>query len=1141
MLGIMKARYALAAALAPLVAASGATAQTVISNTRTTPIITSTAGGDVRIEEDGAIELGSGVAITRDSNSEVVLDESSAITFEDAADGSTAILLRGGNLGGLVVGGAISITDSLDGNEDADEDGDGDGAYAEGRDRYGIRVVGPGDQTGDISMGNTGSIYLEGNASYGLSLETNLVGSLDLLGSISVLGDDSYGVRLQGDVSGSVLLSGSSISVTGANGVGVSVEGDIGGRLQIQSGITANGFRYSSQPTSLDDLEEEDRADVDLADDTLYLEDLDADDLLQGGSALVVAGDVGGGILIGSAPTFEAGGGDEDDADRDGVEDGEEDDDGDGIKNEDDEDVDGDGLADEDEATGSLTSYGVAPAMVIGSSSTDVTIGLVGTGEDAYGLINEGAIAAVGAYDGLEATGLRIGVDGGRQVRIEGGVRNDNSISASAEEASSTAVRIGAGATVPVLTSEGTIQATSTTENIFTATGLLIESGGRLDVLTNAGNLSGVLYGEAGEAVAVRDLSNTLARIENTGSIYGSLIPTDDLNDLDDDNDDADDEEETGRSIAIDLSTNTVGVTIVQTSSSDQRLTDSDGDEVYDDEDDDDDDDDTPDAEDDEDNDDDNDGVYDYDEALISGEVLLGSGDDHLDVQNGSVLSDVAFGEGDDRLSLSGTAVLRGALSDADGRLDIAIENATLDARQDNALAVSSLIVGAGGELVVSIDPVAGTAGGFDVAGSAVFADTASVGVRLTSLVEDNQRFTIVSADSLTYGASSRLSEETAPYLVVAEFSVDSEANALNVDVRRRTTAEIGLSGVETSGYEAFYAALSRDEDVRDAFLAAEARDEFINLYEQTLPDHSGGTLQSLAGGVDAVTRALATRNAVLETGEVSGWVQEINFYADKDRTETYGFRAEGFGIAGGYERGTGAGVVGASFAVTSSDLQDPESEAEEVLSATLVELGLYWRAQGRGWTGWSRAAAGYASFRSVRTLIDENIQIENEADWDGFSLSAAAGVAYEHRFGRLIVRPEVYAEVFALWEGSRREDGGGDSFDLEVDARDGSLANATASLNLGYSFGENDWIRPELRLGWRHSLTYDAGETVARYLSGGQDFVLASDAIEGGGPLLGFALNLGNDMARLSVAGDAQLLEDQVRYSLLLRASYRF
>ena len=113
-----------------------------------------------------------------------------------------------------------------------------------------------------------------------------------------------------------------------------------------------------------------------------------------------------------------------------------------------------------------------------------------------------------------------------------------------------------------------------------------------------------------------------------------------------------------------------------------------------------------------------------------------------------------------------------------------------------------------------------------------------------------------------------------------------------------------------------------------------------------------------ISSGVDAVTRALTGRNASAAPGETSAWVQEINFYADKDKTDTYGFRSEGFGVAGGVERGSDLGAVGISLAFTSSDLEDPESAAEEVLSANLLELGLYWRAQGQYWTTWARAAA---------------------------------------------------------------------------------------------------------------------------------------------------------------------------------------
>ena len=95
--------------------------------------------------------------------------------------------------------------------------------------------------------------------------------------------------------------------------------------------------------------------------------------------------------------------------------------------------------------------------------------------------------------------------------------------------------------------------------------------------------------------------------------------------------------------------------------------------------------------------------------------------------------------------------------------------------------------------------------------------------------------------------------------------------------------------------------------------------------------------------------------------------------------------------------------------------------------------------------------------------------------------------------------------------------------------------------MNIGYGFGQNGWLRPELRIGYRQNISVDAGETIARFASGGQSFTLTPDAIEGGGLILGFRVNFGNNLGMLSLTGDAELLEDYVRYSLLLRASFRF
>ncbi|HBI18283.1 MULTISPECIES: autotransporter outer membrane beta-barrel domain-containing protein [unclassified Brevundimonas] len=1099
----MRILLASAVAIAPLMVATGSQAEIVISNARTTPIQTSNATGtgpdNIRLASGGSVAVTSGAAVTLNSNHTVDLDSGSSITMDKSADGSTGLLVNGGNTGSVIVGGAITVNDTQEAADVKDVDGDGDldGPFATGTGRYGVRVVGPAPFTGNVLVESTGAITVEGNNSYGLAVETGLNGKLQSLGTIRVTGDNTAGIRTTGPVSGNVELSGS-ISALGANATGVSIEGDVGGAVKIHSSVVATGYRYTTPPPARPATGAFDNA------STLFLDELDADDLLQGGPAVRIGASVAGGVLLDKALAYSAAGIEGDD-DGDGVKNGDEDDDGDGIKNRDDPDRNGNGIPDASETTASITSLGGAPALLVGSTTQAVNLGAVGTGDAAYGLINRGSITASGLYSGVESRAVQLGVTGGQAVNVAGGVRNEGGVSSTAVDASATGLWIGSGVTAPAIVNTGAIQAVASGKETQSATGILIGAGANVGSLTNTGNLVASFGGNQGSAVVIRDQSGALTQLNNAGSIIGSLTPnTADTNPV------------TGTVTAIDLSANTSGVTLRQygiPAPAGSTAVDTD-----------------------------KDGVPDANEPAIVGAIKLGSGADTLNIENGVVNGDIDFGAGADKLNISGGAVVTGAIKNGDNLLDINIGKGTLNATQTGAVGISSLNVGAEGSLLVNLDPANDRAGGFNVSGNATLATGSKLGVRFSSLLDGPERFNIITAGSLNVGQinQSQLTDNS-PYLYVVEAGVNQAANTVYVDARRRTAAEASLIPVEASAYDAVYAALGSNETVRNLFLSQTTRDGFIDAYEQMLPDHSGGPLMSLSAGVDAVTRALTGRNAVAAPGETSAWVQEINFYADKDKTDSYGFRSEGFGVAGGVEKGTSVGAVGISAAFTSSDIKDPESEAEEVLSANLLELGLYWRAQGQYWTTWARAAGGYASFNADRSLVASGVYLNNKSDWHGWTAAVAGGASYERNFGRLNVRPEIYGEYFRLSEGARSESGGGDGFDLDIDSRDSHIFSAVAAMNIGYGFGRNGWIRPELRVGYRQNISVDAGETIARFASGGPDFILSPDAIEGGGPILGFRLNFGNELGMLSLTGDAELLEDYVRYSLLLRASFRF
>lgn len=1058
----MRYLYATAAAVAPLLFACAANAQVAIDTSRSTPITTANPAGngpdDIIITSGGTLAVQSGAAVTVNSDNDFSINANGNITMDNAADGATAVLIEGGFATNITIAGSITVLDSLTETTDTDGDGDNDGPFAAGSGRYGIRLRGPGDMTGNLIMQNGSTILVEGNDSFGISLESNLIGNLTSYGTIRVVGNNGMAVRALGDIDGTVYLSGN-ISTVGQGATAVGMFGDISGGLNIQGAVTSTGYRYTSRPS--DEV----------------IANLDADDLLQGGPAVIIAGNVAGGVTFGRPPADD----DEDEADEDG-----------------------DGIPDAEEGTSQINVYGEAPAIQVGSATQDITLGVAGTGDLAYGFINQGQVTAQGVYDGITANAIRFGVDGGQTVTIDGGIFNSGTIAALAYDADSTGIRLGSGVTTPQLINDGALTAASSSTAGGNVTALLIEAGASLPSFTNNGQFLASSAGGTANLTGILDLSGTLTSITNTGSMQANLSPNEDGDPL------------TGSATLINVEANTTGITLIQDGVAGTVTSDN------------------PDT--------DGDGVPDADEPSMVGAILLGSGADTVDIRNGVVLSDISFGDGLDTLSISGGANVIGALSDSDALLDISVSDGILDNRSTSAVDVSNLDVGADGRLVFTIDGDAGTNSGFNVSGTADIADGAELGVRFTSLIDGPSRFTVIDAGTLNFGnLDLEGMAENSPYLFIVDAGADLPNNQVYVDVRRRTAEEAGLIPVEASAYDAIYDALDRDSGILTAFINQTDRDGFIDLYEQMLPDHSGGPLLSLASGVDAVTRALVGRNASAAPGETSAWVQEITFYADKDKTDSYGFRSEGFGVAGGVEYGTSNGALGVSIAFTSSDLEDPEAEAQENLTANLIELGLYWRAQGQYWTTWARAAAGYASFDADRQFVGGGLNLSNTSSWNGFTLAAAGGASYERDYGRFTIRPEVYAEYFSLSEDARSETGGGDSFDLIIDERDGHMFSAVAAMNVAYSLGEDSWLKPEFRIGWRQNISVDPGATIARFASGGPSFTLDPDSIEGGGPIVGFRLNVGNELGMLSVSADAEMIGDYMRYMLLLRASFRF
>lgn len=1009
-----------AAAVAPLLllaaygpaAADPVTIQDDLTNGLATSTCNAGAACDLILGSQGSITLTSGVGVTVDSSNTfqnsgtIKIDAGSA----DNSGNATGILVQGGHTGGVDNQGTITITEDYTA-EDLNDDGLADGPWAKGSGRYGIRVIGPGAFTGDI-FNEGGNITVEGNNSFGMSVETQLIGNLKSTGQINITGDNSAAIRETSGVTGNVFVSGA-ITANGAGVKGVDLSGDVGGSLSIYNAITATGYRLTQRPQDPD-----------------VLANLDPSDFQQGGPAVDVRASVAKGIFLGAPPA--------------------------GTTSDTTTDGDGDGIIDNVEGTGTLTVFGGAPALRIGDVGKDVHIGAYGTGANAFGLMLRGNISAQGLWDDVATTGVQIGVAGGGATVIDGGIRQLGAIATTAHEASATGIHLLSGASVPLFQMEGSINATVVSaSNPDQATGILIDAGATGSRLANIGVISAVGGGDNTSAYAIQDLSGTLHEVLNKGSISAALKATTAGDTL------------TGHAVAIDLSHNTSGVTLTQVANADIEGS----------------------------------------SPFIGGDVLLGTGDDTVQILAGSVLGRLDFNAGGGSLTIDNEALYSGDLTASGNLSSVNIANGKLIDTSPTTINTGALNVGAASTLVFSADPMNNHATLFNVGGAATFAAGSKIGLNLLSLPTGTQTFTVVNAGSLSVGTTDGFLTQT-PYLVVANAHTD--ANTITIDVRRRTAQEAGFNKAETAAYDAVYNDLSVDQGIQRAFLAQQDQKGLLGLYDQMLPDHAGGVLRALSWASEAAQNAAAhaPEGDQSSNGPTRGWTQEIVMSEDKNRSDASAYRILGFGAVAGLESVSANGsAIGADISFVTGNVSNPDTPGDDLVGVSQIGVGVYWR----GVVGGNlhldaQAGGGYMWANGRREFIYADtagvVHRLSEADWSGYSVYGRVGAYYDLLAGRFYMRPTLHLDYFRLHEGGYTESGGGSGFDLTVDDRTGDTLSGTASIVMGYTFGDDVKWRPEIEVGYRGVLAGSGGDTTAAFVGGGSPFTLPAELLHGGGPL---------------------------------------
>lgn len=650
----------------------------------------------------------------------------------------------------------------------------------------------------------------------------------------------------------------------------------------------------------------------------------------------------------------------------------------------------------------------------------------------------------------------------------------------------------------------GTVSATSINE---TAVALLINEGSTVGKLYNSGTISASLStegdGTGGTTIAIQDLSGTLTSIENTGYITASGSGSD-------------------VTTAIDVSANTSGVTITQS------LNDED-------------------AESREDYADDNDGDEDptiY--ARITGDILLGSGNDTISASTGEIIGDTSYGAGDDTLTLTDDAYYEGDVSwgtgtatvnlsgesEYTGTMDFSGETGTITisdtatyqgqfSNADNvtvtvnsggtlipddtvSTSVGTVYVASGGNIGVYVE---GDSSSTIVADSATLESGAGITAEFDSLATAEGTYTVLTSSDLNIEGTLDLSTDL-PFIYTGE--VTNDDSSIYLTVERKTVDELGLNRSEGSAWDAIYATAQNDDNLTDSLLDIEDSATLREQVSDLLPDHAGGVFHAVTQADRLVARHISDETSLFDISDAGGWLEPIYYRSSKENTGTAKYKISGWGLSGGFERSTSIGNVGVSYAWMSSTVKNDGGSGK--LDIGQHDFGVFWRKKKGPLLAYARIGASKISIDSKRTytgtIDDEDFEYTADGSWNGWLFSGLAGASYKFQMSRrFTLKPKLEVEQMWLKENGYEESSDdSDAIPLTVADRTSKSLSATPTITAAYSVGRisPEWhpLTFQLEAGRRQALSGKLGNTTA-YFNGndnydaGDAFTIAGESVK--------------------------------------------
>ncbi len=869
-----------------------------------------------------------------------------------------------------------------------------------GSGNIGLSLTGPAT-TGTINFGVGGAVAVAGDTATGVLLAAPLTGAVTLR-SVSVTGATSTDVALTAPLTGSLSLLGATTAAT-AGSSGVVVAAPVSGSVTNGGSITVGSARGVDSTGAI----------VAGASGTVGLR---------------VSASVGGGVVndryyvdVNGAPVAAAN-----------------------------VDTTVDTLV-----TGTIAVTGTAPALWVGANPANpqpLTLGAVGTGDDAFGIVNRGALSVAIADVGLPAVALRVG-GGGATTTLAGGIisQANSSIAAASLDARATAVDLLSGAVVPQLVNRGAIGATVTQLASSGSTaagpggpayGIAVETGASLGAITNTGSIAATAAGANNVGTAIYDQAGTIASITNADT--GAITATSGAG---------------VRARAIDLSAGSGPVTITNA-------------------------------------------------GTITGDILLGAGATTVALTQGTVNGAISFGASSSNLlALSGTGSFTNTLTTA-APIAVTLADTSRLSLIAGPQTIASIAASGASILVV---PVLPGAAALTVTGAASFTGTSTVSLSLRSLALA-QNVTIINAAGglATDHLPTLVDASSAPYLFTASAPVLTPTT-LSISLVRKTAAQVGLAGGQAALFDASIVALPGSSNEAAAIANLPDAASVAAAYRQITPPSVGRAQLRVAQQVmDTGFGAAADRLAVLtdrgrpaRTDDNYGiglWAQEYGDFNRQAAGVNEGtFTTSAFGIAGGIDTSrfahtiVGLGFV-SNFATIHHDAVGTEPGFDVPSTTSGVEPYVAFAFKPL----FVEATALYAhvGYSAKRTLTIGSLTYPEQSNWSGTQYGAGLNVGAHFLIGHFRITPSNSVSWTRLQQNAYVEQNAG-AFALAVAKQTDSATSDTAKLAIAFLHAMGDGLlKFEVHGAYTHQFNVAPTETVATFVSGSGAISLPGDVV---------------------------------------------